>query len=98
MYILLFIYLIVAFIAFVPGVLFTLPIKGSKLMVTFAHAILFALVWSILHKSTVKLASMLNIHIGGDMMEAMEGEEEEDDEENNKNKEGLNGEEDEEDE
>jgi len=72
-----FIYLILAFVAFVPGMLFTLPIKGSKLMITFAHGTLFALVWGLLHKMMVTIASKFNIHIGGDMMEGLEDEEEE---------------------
>ena len=81
MYILMFIYLILAFVAFVPGMLFTLPIKGSKLLVTFAHGTLFALVWCLLHKFLVTIASKLNINIGGDMMEGLDDEEDEDAEE-----------------
>ncbi len=80
MYILMFVYLILAFVAFVPGMLFTLPIKGSKLVVTFAHGTLFALVWGLLHKMMVTIASKLNIHIGGDMMEGLDEEEDEDEE------------------
>lgn len=77
MYILLFVFLIVAFVAFVPGILFTLPMKGSRLMVTFAHGALFALVWCLLHKTSVTIASKLNIDVGGSMMEGLEQEEEE---------------------
>ena len=81
MYILMFVYLILAFVAFVPGMLFTLPIKGSKLMITFAHGTLFALTWTLLHKTMVTVASKLNINIGGDMMEGLEEEEEGDEKE-----------------
>ena len=77
MYILLFVFLIVAFVAFVPGILFTLPIKSSQLHITIAHGILFALVWCLLHKFSVSVASKLNIDIGGSMMEGLEQEEEE---------------------
>jgi hypothetical protein len=82
MYILLFVFLIVAFVAFVPGILFTLPMKSSHLHITIAHGVLFALVWTLLHKFSVSVASKLKIDIGGSMMEGLEEEEEEGEEEN----------------
>lgn len=78
MYLLLFVFLIVAFVAFVPGVLFTLPIKGSRMMVTLAHGTLFALVWTLLHKLAVTMSSKLKIDVGGSMMEGLDEEEDED--------------------
>jgi hypothetical protein len=81
MYLLLFVFLIAAFVAFVPGILFTLPIKSSRIMVTLAHGILFALTWTLLHKLAVSVSSKLNIDIGGSMMEGLEEEEDEEKEE-----------------
>jgi hypothetical protein len=39
------IYLALLFIAFVPGVLVSLPKGGSKMTVVAVHAVLFTLVW-----------------------------------------------------
>lgn len=81
MNLLLFVFLIVAFVAFVPGILFTLPMKSSRIMVTLAHGILFALTWTLLHKLAVSVSSKLNIDIGGSMMEGLEEEEDDEKEE-----------------
>ena len=42
-------YLALLFVAFVPGVLLTLPSGGSKYTVLAVHAILFTLVWQFTH-------------------------------------------------
>jgi hypothetical protein len=39
------------FSAFVPGILFSIPPKGSKYLVLFTHATLFALVYHFAHKA-----------------------------------------------
>lgn len=39
------------FSAFVPGILFRIPPKGSKYLVLFTHATLFALVYHFAHKA-----------------------------------------------
>jgi len=44
------IYLALLFIAFVPGVLVTLPKGGNKMTVVAVHAFLFAAVWHLTHK------------------------------------------------
>ena len=87
MNLLLFVFLIVAFVAFVPGILFTLPMKSSRIMVTLAHGILFALTWTLLHKLSVSVSSKLDIDIGGSMMEGLEEEEEDDEKEEFENEE-----------
>ena len=43
------------FFAFVPGVIFRIPAKGSKYLVTFTHATLFALVYYFTHKFVYRL-------------------------------------------
>lgn len=43
------------FFAFVPGVIFSIPAKGSKKLVTFTHATLFALVYYFTHKFVYRL-------------------------------------------
>jgi len=43
-------YLAALFIAFVPGVLVTLPKGGSKMTVVAVHAVLFTVVWHFTNK------------------------------------------------
>jgi len=50
-------YLAALFVAFVPGVLVTLPKGGSKMTVLAVHAALFALVWHFTHKMVGRLTS-----------------------------------------
>jgi hypothetical protein len=50
-------YLAILFIAFVPGVLVSLPPKGGKYMVLAVHALLFVVVWHLTHKAVWKLTS-----------------------------------------
>ena len=71
MYALLFVFLVVIFIAFVPGVLVTLPPRGSRNMVLLTHGIMFALVWALLHSTLSAVASNFNYKIGGGRLEAM---------------------------
>jgi len=71
MYALLFVFLVVIFIAFVPGVLVTLPPRGSRNMVLLTHGILFALVWALLHSTLSAIASNFKYKIGGGRLEAM---------------------------
>ncbi len=71
MYVLLFVFLIALFIAFVPGVLVTLPPRGSRNAILFTHGVLFALVWGLLHSTLSAIASRFNYKIGGGRLEAM---------------------------
>jgi hypothetical protein len=43
------VYLVLLFIAFIPGILFTLPKKGNKTSVLVVHAALFGLAWYVTH-------------------------------------------------
>ncbi len=73
MYVLLFVFLVAIFVAFVPGVLITLPPRGSRNMVLLTHGILFALVWALLHSTLSAFASRFNYKIGNGVLEAMSG-------------------------
>ena len=44
-------YLAALFVAFVPGVLVSLPPRGSKFTVLAVHALLFAAVWHYTHRA-----------------------------------------------
>lgn len=46
-------FVFVAFLFFIltPGIVLSLPPKGSKTIVAITHAIVFAIVWTIIHKS-----------------------------------------------
>ena len=45
-----FIFTALLFFVLTPGVLLSLPPKGSKLVVAGVHAVVFALVWTFTHK------------------------------------------------
>lgn len=45
-----FIYAFVLFYVLTPGILLSLPPKGSKMMVAAVHALVFAIVWSFTSK------------------------------------------------
>lgn len=49
----LFMFVFVAFLFFIltPGIVLSLPPKGSKVVVAATHAIVFAIVWTLIHKS-----------------------------------------------
>lgn len=49
-------YLIILFVALVPGVLLRLPPGGSKLTVAAVHGLVFALVWHLTHKMVSRSA------------------------------------------
>jgi len=49
-------YLAALFVAFVPGILVTLPKGGSKYTVLAVHAALFTLVWHFTHKMVWRLS------------------------------------------
>lgn len=49
----LFMFVFVAFLFFIltPGIVLSLPPKGSKVVVAATHAVVFAIVWTLIHKS-----------------------------------------------
>ena len=46
-------FIVVLFVALTPGVLVTLPTKGSKLTVAIVHGLVFAVVYHFMHKLIV---------------------------------------------
>lgn len=46
----LFVYAFLLFFVLTPGILLSLPPKGSKIIVALTHAFVFALVWHFTHK------------------------------------------------
>ena len=46
----LFVYAFLLFFVLTPGILLSLPPKGSKVIVALTHAFVFALVWHFTHK------------------------------------------------
>ena len=48
-------YLAALFVAFVPGVLVTLPKGGAKYTVVAVHAVLFVLVWHFTHRTVQRV-------------------------------------------
>ena len=53
------IYAFILFFVLTPGVLVTLPRKGSKMMVALVHALIFAVVWTLTHKIVWRTSSNL---------------------------------------
>jgi hypothetical protein len=52
-----FVYAFVLFFVLTPGVLLSLPPRGSKLIVAATHALVFALVWVFTHKMVWRFSS-----------------------------------------
>lgn len=48
--IVMFVYAFLLFFVLTPGILLSLPPKGSKIIVALTHAFVFALVWHFTHK------------------------------------------------
>lgn len=51
MNIVVFLFMVLLFVALTPGILLSLPPGGSKTTVAFVHGIVFALVWYVSHKA-----------------------------------------------
>lgn len=49
-------YVFVLFFVLTPGILLSLPPKGSKYIVAAFHALVFTIVWSLTHKFVWKLS------------------------------------------
>ena len=56
----LFIVLILLFVALTPNILLSLPPKASKLTVAFTHGLVFAVVWSLIHKPLWRFGESLS--------------------------------------
>ena len=50
-------YVFVLFFVLTPGILLSLPPKGSKYVVAAVHALVFVIVWSLTHKFVGKLSA-----------------------------------------
>ena len=50
MSVVMFVYAFLLFFVLTPGILLSLPPKGSKIVVALTHAFVFALVWHFTHK------------------------------------------------
>lgn len=70
----LFIVIVALFVVLTPGILLSLPPKGSKLVVALTHGIVFAVVLKLIYKPLWKFTSRLE-----GMAEGADGEEEEKD-------------------
>lgn len=49
MHLFMFVFVAALFFVLTPGVVLTLPPKGSKMVVAFVHAIVFSIVWTLIH-------------------------------------------------
>jgi len=54
-----FVYAFVLFFILTPGILLSLPPRGSKMMVAATHALVFALVFVLTHKMLMKFSSKM---------------------------------------
>jgi len=59
MNVVLFVYAFVLFFVLTPGILLSLPPKGSKMMVAATHALVFALVFVFTYKMVGKFSSKM---------------------------------------
>jgi len=89
MNVILFVVLVLLFTVLTPGIVLSLPPKGSKLVVALTHGLVFALIWTLIHKPIRRLTSRL----GFAGMEGMKegADDEELDEEGNKKKKKKEG-------
>lgn len=58
MNVVMFVYVFVLFFVLTPGILLSLPPRGSKMMVAATHALVFALIFVLTHKTLMKFSSM----------------------------------------
>jgi hypothetical protein len=56
-----FVYIVLLFVVLTPGILVSLPPKGSKYTVAITHAIVFGFVWWITHKYVWQLSLQLGV-------------------------------------
>jgi hypothetical protein len=61
----LFIVLVLLFVALTPNILLSLPPKASKLTVAFTHGLVFAVVWTLIHKPLWRFGESLGMRMEG---------------------------------
>jgi hypothetical protein len=61
----LFIVLVLLFVALTPNILLSLPPKASKLTVAFTHGLVFAVVWTVIHKPLWRFGESLGMRMEG---------------------------------
>jgi len=59
MNVIMFIYIFLLFVLLTPGILLSLPPKGSKWTVAIVHGLVFALVWCLTNKCVWKMSMMI---------------------------------------
>ena len=59
MNVVMFVYAFVLFFVLTPGILLSLPPRGSKMMVAATHALVFALIFVFTHKMLMKFSSSM---------------------------------------
>ena len=59
MNVVMFVYAFVLFFILTPGILLSLPPRGSKMMVAATHALVFALIFVLTHKMLMKFSSKM---------------------------------------
>ena len=55
--------LVVLFVALTPGVLVYLPPKASKLTTAVTHGLIFAVVWTLIHKPVARATQNLGLNL-----------------------------------
>ena len=63
-----FIYVVILFMLLTPGVLVMLPPGGDKMTVTLVHALIFGIIFSMMHGTIMNLSSGKSYYHGDKMM------------------------------
>jgi hypothetical protein len=53
------VYVVLLFVALTPGILLSLPPKGSKMVVAITHAVVFAVVYSMTQKAVLRMSQVM---------------------------------------
>ena len=76
MHLFMFFFVAILFFVLTPGIVLTVPAKSSKTTVAMVHAVIFALVWTLIHKTVwdygVKNGWVIPSRRGPIMLEGME--------------------------
>lgn len=54
-----FLFTVLLFFCLTPGIFLSLPPKGSKRVVALTHAVVFAIVWTLIHKTVMQFGSSM---------------------------------------
>ena len=85
----LFIVIVLLFVALTPGILVSLPPKSTKLVVALTHGVVFAVVWTLIHKPIWRLTHGFRFE---GFNEGVDDEDEKKKDESMTTKEGVTGE------